>query len=103
MEIYGANTLISQIAAWRSRLLQLHPDHMRAVRGISRIAIFVLAGRCAGAAKEMVIAYRYGISNVVDAYQITLTLVTWLPAAFSSVFAFVLVPVLVDLRKQTNA
>jgi putative peptidoglycan lipid II flippase len=95
--------VISQIAAWRSRLLQLHPDHLRAARGMSRVAIFVLLGRCAGAAKEMTIAFRYGISNVVDAYQITLMLVTWLPAACSAVFAIVLVPVFVDLRKQANA
>lgn len=70
---------------------------------MSRVAIFVLVGRSAGAAKEMTIAFRYGISNVVDAYQITLTLVTWLPALCSAVFAIVLVPVFVDLRKQTNA
>jgi putative peptidoglycan lipid II flippase len=76
---------------------------MRAVRGMSRVAFFVLAGRAAGAGKEMTIAFRYGISNVVDAYQITLTLVTWLPAFCSAVFAIVLVPVFVDLRKQPNA
>jgi putative peptidoglycan lipid II flippase len=76
---------------------------MRAVRGMSRVAIFVLLGRAAGAGKEMTIAFRYGISNVVDAYQITLTLVTWLPAFCSAVFAIVLVPVFVDMRKQTNA
>lgn len=74
---------------------------MRAVRGMSRVAIFVLVGRSAGAAKEMTIAFRYGISSMVDAYQITITLITWLPAACSAVFAIVLVPVFVDLRKQT--
>ncbi|MFM0137929.1 murein biosynthesis integral membrane protein MurJ [Caballeronia grimmiae] len=93
--------MISQFAALKNRLLQLHPDHLRAARGMARVAIFVLLGRCAGAAKEMVIAYRYGISNVVDAYQITLTLVSWLPAACSAVFAIVLVPVFVDLRRES--
>ncbi|WP_250474785.1 lipid II flippase MurJ [Caballeronia sp. GAFFF1] len=68
---------------------------------MARVAVFVLLGRCAGAAKEMVIAYRYGISHVVDAYQITLTLVSWLPAACSAVFAIVLVPAFVDLRRQS--
>jgi putative peptidoglycan lipid II flippase len=76
---------------------------MRAVRGMSRVAIFVLVGRSAGAAKEMTIAFRYGISNMVDAYQITLTLVTWLPALCTAIFSIVLVPVFVDLRKQANA
>jgi peptidoglycan biosynthesis protein MviN/MurJ (putative lipid II flippase) len=68
---------------------------------MARVAVFVLLGRCAGAAKEMVIAYRYGISHVVDAYQITLTLVSWLPAACAAVFAIVLVPAFVDLRRQS--
>ncbi|MDR5828091.1 lipid II flippase MurJ [Caballeronia sp. LP006] len=82
-------------------MLQLHPDHLRAARGMSRVAAFVLIGRSAGAFKEMVIAYRYGISNVVDAYQITLMLVSWLPSACSAIFAIVLVPAFVDLRKQS--
>ncbi|MDR5856404.1 lipid II flippase MurJ [Caballeronia sp. LZ050] len=68
---------------------------------MARVAVFVLLGRCAGAAKEMVIAYRYGISHVVDAYQITLTLVSWLPGACSAVFAIVLVPAFVELRRQS--
>ncbi|MDR5873074.1 lipid II flippase MurJ [Caballeronia sp. LZ062] len=93
--------MISQFAALRERLLQLHPDHLRAARGMARVAVFVLLGRCAGAAKEMVIAYRYGISHVVDAYQITLTLVSWLPGACSAVFAIVLVPAFVELRRQS--
>ena len=42
----------------------------------------------------MAIAYRYGISNVVDAYQLTLTLITWLPATFVAVLSVVLVPAL---------
>ncbi|MFM0339747.1 murein biosynthesis integral membrane protein MurJ [Paraburkholderia fungorum] len=66
-----------------------------------RISFFVLAGRCAGAFKEMAIAYRYGTGGVVDAYQLTMALVSWLPVAFATVFGIVLVPVFVDLRQQS--
>jgi putative peptidoglycan lipid II flippase len=95
-----ADALISQFAAIRNRILQLHPDHLRAARGMMRVALFVFLGRAAGAAKEMVIAYRYGVSHVVDAYQITLTLVCWLPSAVTAAFAIVLVPTFVDMRRQ---
>jgi putative peptidoglycan lipid II flippase len=66
-----------------------------------RISAFVLVGRCAGAFKEMAIAYRYGTGGVVDAYQLTMVLVSWLPVAFATVFGIVLVPVFVDLRQQS--
>ncbi|QIN62823.1 lipid II flippase MurJ [Caballeronia sp. SBC1] len=93
--------MIPQLGALRSKLLQIHPDHMRIARGALRISVFVLAGRCAGAFKEMAIAYRYGTGGVVDAYQLTMALVSWLPMAFATVFGIVLVPVFVNLRQQS--
>lgn len=92
--------MISQISAWRNRLPQAHPDHIRIARNALRVSMFVLLARCAGAFKEMAVAYRYGISNVVDAYQFTLTLLTWLPGALASVMGIVLIPALVELRRQ---
>lgn len=89
-----------QLSAWRSKLPQIHPDHFRIARGALRISVFVLAGRCAGAFKEMAIAYRYGTGGVADAYQLTMTLVSWLPVALTTVFGIVLVPVFVELRQQ---
>ncbi|SHK74533.1 murein biosynthesis integral membrane protein MurJ [Paraburkholderia terricola] len=68
-----------------------------------RISVFVLAGRCAGALKEMAVAYRYGTGPVVDAYQLTMTLVGWLPVVIATIFIMVLVPVFVDLRAQPLA
>ena len=91
---------MSQIAGWRSRLLQIHPDHSRIARSAVWVSLFALMGKSAGALKEMAIAYRYGISNVVDAYQLTLTLITWLPATFVAVLSVVLVPALVELRAK---
>lgn len=68
-----------------------------------RISAFVLAGRCAGALKEVAVAYRYGTGPVVDAYQLTMTLVSWLPGVIATIFAMVLVPVFVELRAQSLA
>ena len=92
--------MASQFAEWRSRLPKIHPDHMRIARGAARISIFVLIGRCAGAFKEIAVAYRFGTGGVVDAYQLTLALVSWLPVAILTVFGIVLIPVFVELRRQ---
>jgi murein biosynthesis integral membrane protein MurJ len=82
------------------RLAALHADHKRIARGAAWVALFVLVGKLAGAAKEMAVAYRYGVSGVVDAYQLATTLVTWLPGTLVSVIAVVLIPMLVRLRRQ---
>lgn len=93
---------MSHIASWRSRLLQIHPDHKRIARSAVWVSMFALLGKCAGAFKEMAIAYRYGINNLVDAYQLTLTLIVWLPATFVAVLSVVLVPALVELRTKSK-
>lgn len=80
--------------------MALHPDHQRIARGAAWVALFVLVGKLAGAAKEMAVAYRYGVSGVVDAYQLALTVVTWLPGTLVSVIAITLIPILVRLRQR---
>lgn len=87
----------------RRRLATLHPDHKRIVRGAVWVSLFVLLGKLAGAAKEMAVAYRYGVSGVVDAYQLAFTVVTWLPGTLVSVIAMVLIPILVRLRQRDAA
>jgi peptidoglycan biosynthesis protein MviN/MurJ (putative lipid II flippase) len=76
----------------------LHADHRRIARGLMLGAIFVLIGRFAGAAKEMAVAWRYGVSGVVDAFQLASTLVGWLPTVVASVSGTVLVTALVRAR-----
>jgi putative peptidoglycan lipid II flippase len=64
------------------------------------LLVFVLAGKIVSATKEMMIAYRYGISGTVDAYQLALTLVTWIPVTLTSELGPLLVPALIRLRNQ---
>lgn len=92
--------MISQLAEWRGRFLRIHPDHLRIARGAVWVSIFVLFGKGAAALREMAVAYHYGISPVVDAYQLTFTLVTWLPISFAVVLQIALVPALVELRAR---
>lgn len=76
---------------------------MRIVQGALRVAFFLLIGKFAGAVKEMAIANRYGVSDVVDAYQFTMTMASWLPMTIVGAFSIVLIPVMVKLRHLGEA
>ncbi|CAM4011576.1 Virulence factor MviN [Bordetella tumulicola] len=78
----------------------IHPDHQRIFKAAFRVAIFLILGKAAGALKEMAVAYRYGVSDAVDAYQFTMTMATWLPVTIVGVLGVVLIPVLVRLRRK---
>lgn len=85
------------------KLGNIHPDHQRIFKGAFRVAVFLLLGKAAGAIKEMAVAYRYGVSDAVDAYQFTMTMATWLPVTIVGVLSVVLIPVLVRLRRAEDA
>ena len=87
----------------RRWLADLHSDHRRIALGAARVAFFLLLGKVAGAFKEMAVAYRYGVSDVVDAYQFTLTLANWLPIALVGACSVVLIPALVRSRRLPGA
>lgn len=63
-----------------------------------RVAFFLLIGKMAGAIKEIAVAHRYGVSDIVDAYQFTLTMANWLPVTMVGAFSIVLIPALVKVR-----
>src|SRR5690554_3482726 len=87
----------------KSRLAGLHSDHRRIAAGAFRVAVFLLLGKAAGAFKEMAVAYRYGVSDVVDAYQFTMTMANWLPVTIVGALSVVLIPVLVRARDEDDA
>ncbi|WP_066459068.1 murein biosynthesis integral membrane protein MurJ [Castellaniella caeni] len=85
--------------SFKQRLMTLHADHRRIALGAARVAFFLLMGKAVGAFKEMAVAYRYGISDVVDAYQFTLTMANWLPVTLVGSCSVVLIPALVRSRQ----
>jgi putative peptidoglycan lipid II flippase len=92
MKIFGAN---------RKRTSNLNPEHHAIVRGMMWISLFVFLGKLAGAAKEMVIAYRYGVSQEVDAYLYVFNLVTWPENIWFSILTFVLIPISARIRQDS--
>lgn len=89
--------------ALHERVTKIHPDHRRIARGAFWVATFVAAGKAVGAAKEIAIAWRYGVGELVDAYQLATTVVFWLPTVLVSVLSVVLIPTLVKARAAERA
>lgn len=81
----------------KHRIHSLQPAHFRIARSMAWVALFVFLGKLAGATKEMAIAYRFGVGEVVDTYNFAFTIVTWLPTVWQSVLMVVLVPLFVRL------
>ena len=89
--------LPSRLRAW---LTHLGADHKLIARGMIVVGIFVFTGKLAGAAKEMAVAWRYGISETVDAYLFVFNLVQWPINILGGGIGVVLVPLALRLRHE---
>jgi len=85
-------------SAWRDRLRQVSGSNKAILRGMGWVAVFLLVAKLIAAGKEMLVAYRYGTSPVVDGYLFVFNLAQWPTSVFFSVISFVLIPYLVRLR-----
>lgn len=83
-----------------TRWQSIHPDHFRIARTALWVLLFSVVAKLASATKEIAIAWRYGRGPEVDAYNLALTLSTWLPTTLFSVMTVVLVPTLVRLHTE---
>jgi peptidoglycan biosynthesis protein MviN/MurJ (putative lipid II flippase) len=68
------------------------------VRSVMVVFAFGLAGAGTSALKEIVIASEFGVSRLVDAYQLTVTLLQWPVLIFGTVLAGALVPMVARIR-----
>ena len=84
------------------RLRNAHPDHYAIARGMAWVAFFVLLGSLARVAKEMAIAYRYGVGAEVDAYLFIWNLVIWPVGTWLGVLTVVLVPLVARIRHDAS-
>jgi len=62
------------------------------VRKMGYVAVFLFFAKLAGAAKEIIVAARFGVAEIVDAYLLVFTLLMWLPIVWTVVLATVYVP-----------
>ncbi len=82
----------------RARFLGDHPEHHAIATGMAWVVLFVFIGKLAGAAKEMAVAYQYGVSEYIDAYLFVFNLVSWPISVWFSVLTVVLVPLAARIR-----
>ena len=80
------------------RLAAVHPNHRRIAAGAALIGVLMLASKVAVAAREIAIATRFGVGPFADAYQLSLTITTWIPGMLGGVMIVVMVPRLVGLK-----
>lgn len=90
-------------SAIRGRIRNAHPDHYAIAQGMAWVALFVLLGSLARAIREMVIAYRYGVSIEVDAFLFIFNLVSWLVGVWFSILTVVLIPLAARIRQDASA
>ena len=81
-------------------LAGVHANHKRIVASAALIGALTLFAKLFVAAREIAIASRFGISGIVDAYQLALTITTWLPMMLTGTLSVVLVPLLMSVRKN---
>jgi murein biosynthesis integral membrane protein MurJ len=90
-------------SALSRRLRGVHANHKRIAAGAVTIAVLTVIAKALVAVREMSIAWRYGVSGIVDAYQLSLTIVTWVPVMLTAIMSVVLVPRLVMLDRRKPA
>jgi putative peptidoglycan lipid II flippase len=86
----------------RNKVASLSSDHKQLARGVVSVGFFLLLGKFAGAAKEMAVAWRYGVSEIVDAYLFVFNLVQWPIGIAAGVIGAVLVPLAVRLGQEAS-
>jgi putative peptidoglycan lipid II flippase len=72
--------------------------HGSILRGIGWTALFIVLGKLFSAAKEIAVAWRYGVGQEVDAYLFVFNTVTWPVSVWFAVLPVVLVPLVTRLR-----
>lgn len=85
-----------------TRFRAADPHHFAILKGMLTVAVFTLVGKLMSAAKEMVVAYRYGIAAEVDAYHFLYNLISWPIGIWCSVLTAVLVPLAARMRESAG-
>ena len=94
-----SGSIVRLLARWRST----RTEHRAIARGIFVVAGFALIARFLGAAKEIAVAWRYGVGAEVDAYLLGFNLVSWPVGIASSVLPVVVLPLLTRMRGENPA
>lgn len=93
---------MTRARAFLDRLRNAQADHHAIAQGMAWVALFVLLASLARAAREMAIAYRYGVGAEVDAYLFVFNLISWPVGVWFSVLSVVLVPLAARIQQGSS-
>lgn len=78
-------------------------EHRSILSGLALVVAFSVVGKAATAAREVAIAWRFGVSAEVDAYLFVFNIVNWASLIWFSVLTVVLIPLEARLRRHSPA
>lgn len=82
---------------------RLTGDHRRIAIGFAWASLFLVAGKLvAGGGREIALAYRFGSSSLVDAYQLVFIMATWIPITLASALPMIIVPAISRMREKSG-
>lgn len=85
----------------RARWHAATDEHRTIFNVLLSVAAFSLMGKLATAAKEVAVAWRFGVSVTVDAYLFVFNLINWAVLIWFSVLTVVLIPLEARLRRES--
>lgn len=90
----------SLLGKLKQKISQSAVQHRQIAHGMLVVASFVLVGKIAGAAKEIAVAWRYGISETVDGYLFVFNLTQWPVMMYAGVVGAVLIPIVARVCRE---
>lgn len=75
-------------------------EHKMIASGMLTVGGFLLAAKAIGLAKEMLVAWRYGVSELVDAYLLVFNLSQWPVAVLGGALVSSLIPLIARIRRE---
>lgn len=92
-------SLIKQLRLrWRAST----EEHRTILSGLAVVVAFSIVGKAATAAREIAIAWQFGVSVQVDAYLFVFNIVNWGVLIWFSVLTVVLIPLEARLRRESS-
>lgn len=77
-------------------------EHRQIAQSAFWVALFVMFAKIISAGKEMAFAWRYGVGEIVDAYQLSSAFMFWLPGTLGAAVMVVLIPILVSSKSNAS-